>query len=603
MINRIFDEPNNEDIELLYLWIENTKYDCFSSCEFNFSSEFTFTFKNNLLEGKTTNNINVYKGTNIKNVSAIIGANGVGKTTLLNFISNLSGKAFKTYSIDKGNGNYISVFRCNNKICVFNYTDFEKIECEGNIFDNNYAYSLKHQDYNDLYAKTTIVYLSLEEHSSSSFLRKENSNFVPLTPSQIKNDLKFFGAYKTPLYIFKHINIISDVDNLVTMDYLANYVKEKNDVRVSITSFWDLLVDDHKKDQVEHFFNSGTQNVRIKNNMNELGFSKIFLRFFMDELISFFDINRSVYDLLFNDITEIFEKLYSIVELQCSIDKQEYLFHGLKEIKAFNDLEKYITNMSETKNKLEDDTMFFDIPIYKLRSLINLILNRKESFIFKYLNFKLNRSEGELSKIRHESYIYYLANRDKYVQKKYNGIKDNILLLLDEIDVHMHPEWQRTLIDSLIDSVLNILNNYSVQIILTTHSPIVLSDIPGDNVIYISNNNGIRKVFKKQTKTFGANIYTLYNDSFFFSNDVTIGEFAKRYINGLYKKLKENTIGKEEAKKAIELIGEPILRNSLLNYLGDNCHINEINKVERFDDLDDIESKLLDILNEIRKYK
>ena len=43
------------------------------------------------------------------------------------------------------------------------------------------------------------------------------------------------------------------------------------------------------------------------------------------------------------------------------------------------------------------------------------------------------------------------------------------IVLIDEIDLHLHPKWQRTIIDSLTRTFPNI------QFIVSTHSPIILS--------------------------------------------------------------------------------------------------------------------------------
>lgn len=48
------------------------------------------------------------------------------------------------------------------------------------------------------------------------------------------------------------------------------------------------------------------------------------------------------------------------------------------------------------------------------------------------------------------------------------------IVLIDEIELHMHPAWQRTVIDTLHTTFPN------VQFIITTHSPQVLGGIPSD---------------------------------------------------------------------------------------------------------------------------
>jgi hypothetical protein len=50
------------------------------------------------------------------------------------------------------------------------------------------------------------------------------------------------------------------------------------------------------------------------------------------------------------------------------------------------------------------------------------------------------------------------------------------LVLIDEIDAHMHPEWQQMLIPKLSRFFPNI------QFVATTHSPLIVSDMPREKV-------------------------------------------------------------------------------------------------------------------------
>ena len=52
-----------------------------------------------------------------------------------------------------------------------------------------------------------------------------------------------------------------------------------------------------------------------------------------------------------------------------------------------------------------------------------------------------------------------------------------ITFLFDEVEAHLHPKWQRTVIPSLLNVVNHISNGTSVQLIATTHSPLVLASL------------------------------------------------------------------------------------------------------------------------------
>lgn len=51
-----------------------------------------------------------------------------------------------------------------------------------------------------------------------------------------------------------------------------------------------------------------------------------------------------------------------------------------------------------------------------------------------------------------------------------NPLEGDGIILIDEVDMHLHPQWQRSLIDKLTSTFSN------CQFVLTTHSPLVISD-------------------------------------------------------------------------------------------------------------------------------
>lgn len=57
-------------------------------------------------------------------------------------------------------------------------------------------------------------------------------------------------------------------------------------------------------------------------------------------------------------------------------------------------------------------------------------------------------------------------------------LKGEGIILIDEIDLHLHPPWQRTIVRHLRETFPN------CQFILTTHSPLVISD-PDNTQIYL----------------------------------------------------------------------------------------------------------------------
>ena len=54
-----------------------------------------------------------------------------------------------------------------------------------------------------------------------------------------------------------------------------------------------------------------------------------------------------------------------------------------------------------------------------------------------------------------------------------------VIFLIDEIEAHLHPKWQRTILPAMLGVVqaLGLTDALQVQIIATTHSPLVLASL------------------------------------------------------------------------------------------------------------------------------
>lgn len=50
------------------------------------------------------------------------------------------------------------------------------------------------------------------------------------------------------------------------------------------------------------------------------------------------------------------------------------------------------------------------------------------------------------------------------------------LVLIDEIDVHLHPKWQRHVVEDLIHTFP------AIQFVCTTHSPVIIGEVPAECV-------------------------------------------------------------------------------------------------------------------------
>jgi predicted ATP-binding protein involved in virulence len=87
-----------------------------------------------------------------------------------------------------------------------------------------------------------------------------------------------------------------------------------------------------------------------------------------------------------------------------------------------------------------------------------------------------NLSSGEKSILL---LVADIARRLCIANPQGDPLQGNGIVLIDEIELHLHPAWQRTILGSLREIFPN------VQFIVTTHSPQVLSSVHDENVLVI----------------------------------------------------------------------------------------------------------------------
>lgn len=147
------------------------------------------------------------------------------------------------------------------------------------------------------------------------------------------------------------------------------------------------------------------------------------------------------------------------------------------------------------------------------------------------------------------------------------GVK-NIMLLLDEYEEHLHPEWIRKFFSYLVNLIESFKKTATIQVILATHSPYIISDLPKENIIKIIYDGKARTIGECHFG-FGSNIYDIISDSFFLDN--TMGEFARLKINTMIESLTSDEIlsdtKHEQYQYLINTIDDSYLRSHLQNMI------------------------------------
>lgn len=159
--------------------------------------------------------------------------------------------------------------------------------------------------------------------------------------------------------------------------------------------------------------------------------------------------------------------------------------------------------------------------------------------------------------------IYHLLNIDSIGSGKIHYQAVN--LMLEEIELYFHPEWQRNFTCYLMEIIgqLTFKQIRSINVLYVTHSPYILSDIPKTNVLFLKNGEAD---YSMQENTFGANINGLLKNGFFLPS-LPMGEFAHQKINHLFALLHSGDFKASELEKIrqeIQHVGEPVIRQQLM---------------------------------------
>lgn len=156
------------------------------------------------------------------------------------------------------------------------------------------------------------------------------------------------------------------------------------------------------------------------------------------------------------------------------------------------------------------DTQFEKVNI-QIREEIPYLRESMPSFFFginkgeTVLNFN-QLSSGEKSII---NIVFSIAQKlIKANRSSKNPLDGKGLILIDEIDLHLHPSWQAQIVKALKATFPN------VQFIVTTHSPLILSGVRKKEIIML-NSDGKLTPEDKFPNLFGATANEIYKKIMF----------------------------------------------------------------------------------------
>lgn len=243
---------------------------------------------------------------------------------------------------------------------------------------------------------------------------------------------------------------------------------------------------------------------------------------------------------------------------------------GSMDVDIDADTDRHINLLKDVINMFIDFTNKYELDFNN--SMLKIKLDNQNILEFIYKFRELNCETVELDAQRndissgHSAYLDMCARINAARKSGEIHKKENVILLIDEGDIYLHPEKQLAFMNNLLKLLQILYKGKKVQVIVTSNSPFIISDIQTSNILYLENKDNIVSTTKSSiSNTFASNINCLLLDSFFVKNGL-IGEYAFEKIDGILRDILKNNITQDKIeyiKKVLGIIGEPIIRRKL----------------------------------------
>jgi predicted ATP-binding protein involved in virulence len=549
--------------------------------EYNLSSKYNFHFDQdykNLTITENKDHINDLWSESIYDIMAIVGENGCGKSSVLEVLFSNSFGARTTDMWDIP----IFIFEGADGLEVHKRTSFE-VNIDPNISTSSIPFH-PHFKYNEQVNQTTnIVYYSNLWDQVDSFAHEEDIFNISTSKTMARANQELFNGIllnQHEIYCHRTLEFLRQIDYVLNnkkksnkyIQKLPDYISLKFIVGLKQSSEFIITDNEELKKVIDKYFDnldSLQKEADLVTTARISFFTVIALQYInnsvnykADETIAIWNylsqalINKTSID---DIITEVIKLDKKDVEAERSISQI---------IEAFAVFEGHLKSVenSQTLNifsiKIEDATS----------DLFSSYLNSMPSMPFLEFSWR-EMSSGEKGLLALLSRFQYLKSLPEFKSVNAEEVSKDMIILMDEVELYFHPNWQRKLVYILINEIASIFPSSKIQFIIASHSPFLVSDLPRNNVMFMTDDKekGLGTVVEPTglDHTFGSNIHELLANSFFMSS--TIGHFALDTINNLVKYTKDeeqDTIHDDDkAQKLIDLIGEPIIRNKLQKML------------------------------------
>lgn len=587
--------------ELLYLWIDEFRGFKNENINFNPNWQFHYTKKSQTIAIDQTNSLpQNFFGDNVCNVSAIVGANGAGKSSLIEYLLR--------YGLSEyyyGENILIAIWKIDEQV-------YDNVKNESFIQAKYYIIHNEQAPIQDLRYINTKQKFIVDTFAFREILSEEDHlNAVMASKYTDKNKQFFYSNLvdlnSDPIYSFKGNNL--STSNLMNGGESYDYYKNQdnkplfsrgNEIAVHLTL--DLLrqiklvLSNFKSPfplPKEIWIHPSYHHIRaIENKINKQGTTKAIL-----------ENVYTIYNAIKFHVEDQLDGYYWLSIFCYILEKEDfsrYHFENKDSETLSLDIKSLAQQINENRITHNDDDILFPIqqfinkykqshnlgfldnlstflsklsyqPINHRISIGNWILETNDkSQLWEEFKTLLKESPPHLLDIMNFSWrtmssgeTAFLTLFARFYDQKEVINEGNAMIFIDEGEQGFHPQWQKEYLSTLLAFFNNKdIFNGNIQLFLTSHSPFLLSDLPKENIIFLDKEikyddqvsfkavSGVNKA-----GTFGANIHTLFSDSFFIKNGI-IGEFARKKIDEAFRiliQLKRNGHNDIKEEKKIEL--------------------------------------------------
>lgn len=512
-------------------------------------------------------------------LSAIVGNNGGGKTSLLRL---LTSNYHCLYVLELEDGSY----RLSNSSRAFHrlyYTSYLNNFTFGSMEANGKDLSKLSLLKSDNHGDSGLLTDFLESHWSENMKRwiKFNHFF-----RQLENNKVTLPSFQTLTLSLRHFDL--------TVHQPRQFHDTATQLQPAITMILEKIRQEQEAEEIAALEGHDVRDRRVNRIYFPIRFKYDLYELALAKLVSIFERAGNRY-LQEGVIPDDYGQRIAALDVRSAIEwflrntgVQAGTIYSFSQHLMLLELVDYINSLLDGR-RITDNWREMKISETEALHVIDLYDRFNESFINEWFEFDtkpmfafrphVTVSSGEQSYLDLFSTLYYHAGNmragvdiDEYNRDSLEHIEEDILLLLDEGDNAFHPQWKKEYVKYLREMLPHIFPGFKIQVIITSHDPLTLSDLPKNNVVYLEKANGVTILGDaNQKRTLGANISDLLKDSFFIQGG-QIGGFIAGVIDDMITDIRNRRLAPERRdaiERIIHAIDEPVLKFKLAEMLAE----------------------------------